>query len=167
MSYQDTSSVKGIGASGTKANEEFFQLLQFLELKPFANASRASFVSQVITTSNCPQGNNAESGDVEEEDTEMEMVEDFEPDLSVRRKGDRRNRQSVDRLLQDSDRTRIAKQLLDNQIGQAQQQGSVVDGFNWFSLNSSSDVWSDWNYLELNSYVFINILISNKLRLKQ
>ena len=153
MSYQDTSSVKGIGAPGIKANEEFFQLLQFLELKPFANASRASSMSQELITRNSPQANTAEIGDMEEEDTEMKIVEDFEPDLSVRRKGDRRNRQSVDRLLQDSDRTGIAKQLLDNQIGQAQQQGSVVDGFNWFSLNSSSDVWSDWNYLELNSWL--------------
>ena len=154
MSYNDVTSVKGIGIPGMKANEEFNQLLQFLELKPKGISAKASSVTQASTTWKVPQAKIDKSlEEVEEEDTEMKTVEEFEPQLSVRRKGDRRDRGSVDRLLQDSDRERIAKELLDNQIRQAQQQVSVVDGFNWFSLNSSSDVWNDWNYLELNSWL--------------
>lgn len=81
----------------------------------------------------------------------MKTLEDFEPDLSVRRKGDKRP--SVDRLLHDTDIRQKAKQLLDNQIGHSQHQVSVVNGYNWFSLSSSSDVWNDWNNLELNSWL--------------
>ena len=154
MSYHDVTSVKAIGIPGIKANEEFIQLLQFLELKPKGIGSKDSSITQASTTWKVSQAKTANSPEVEEEeDTEMKTVEEFEPDLSVRRKGDRRDRGSVDRLLQDSDRERIAKELMDNQMSHAQQQVSVVDGFNWFSLNSSSDVWNDWNYLELNSWL--------------
>ena len=149
MSYHDVTPVKAIGIQGVKSNEEFIQLLQFLELKPKDIGSKA----HASSTWKFSQEKNDKRAEMDEEDTEMKTVEELESDLSVRRKGDRRDRGSVERLLQDSDRELTAKQLLDNQISEAQQQVSVVDGFNWFSLNSSSDVWNDWNYLELNSWL--------------
>ena len=140
--------------TGIKSSEEFIQLLQFLELIPAGKVRNASSDIQPLNTENLVQPNKLRGCEsTEEEDTEMKTVEDFEPDLSVRRKGDKRNRSSVDRLLQNSDREERAKQLLDNQIGQTQQHISIVDGYNWFSLNSSSDVWNDWNNLELNSWL--------------
>ena len=141
-SYHDvSSSVKPIGTAGIKSNEEFIQLLQFLELSPITGRTCAASTVGIISQ---PNSDNR-SEQTEEEDTEMKTVEDFEPDLSVRRKGDTRTRGlTVDSLLQDSD---------NNVQPQQQHQVSVVDGYNWFSLNSSSDVWNDWNHLELNSWL--------------
>jgi len=140
-SYHDvSSSVKPMG-SEIKSNEEFIQLLQFLELIPVGSTGchAQSSTFGVISQPN----SDIRSEQTEEEDTEMKTVEDFEPDLSVRRKGDSRTRGlTVDRLLEDSEPN-----------VQTQHQVSVVDGYNWFSLNSSSDVWNDWNHLELNSWL--------------
>ena len=128
-------------SSGIKSNEEFIQLLQFLELSPAggnggnAQSSSSGFISQ--------PNSDMRSEQTEEEDTEMKTVDDFEPELSVRRKGDTRTRGlTVDSLLEDSEPT-----------VPTQHQLSVVDGYNWFSLNSSSNVWNDWNNLELNSWL--------------
>ena len=146
-----------------KSGDEFIQLLQFLELIPAEKVGNASSDGQLLNTETLFQANKLRGCEgTEEEDTEMKTVEDFEPDLSVRRKGDKRNRSSVDRLLQNPDEEQRAKQLLDNQISQTQQHISVVDGFNWFSLSSSSDVWNDWNNLELNSWLEEYINYVNK-----
>merc|ERR1711963_1281240 len=105
--------------SEIKSNEEFIQLLQFLELIPVgstgchAQSSTFGIISQ-------PNSDNR-SEQTEEEDTEMKTVEDFEPDLSVRRKGETRTRGlTVDSLLQDSDKDVHPQQ---------QHQVSVVDGY--------------------------------------
>ena len=141
-SYHDvSSSVKPMGSSGIKSNEEFIQLLQFLELSPAGNnvGHAQSSSTGIISQPN----SDIRSEQTEEEDTEMKTVDDFEPDLSVRRKGDTRSRGlTVDRLLEDSEPS-----------VQTQHQLSVVDAYNWFSLNSSSNVWNDWNHLELNSWL--------------
>jgi hypothetical protein len=93
--------VKPLGTLGVKANDEFVQLLQFLELIPTNKNHNASSNTRSSTTDTMSQ----QTKDIvceEEEDTEMKLVEEFEPDLSVRRKGDTRNRSRIDRLLQDS-----------------------------------------------------------------
>ena len=137
------------------ANQEFIQLLQFLELTPpkkhQLNTCSVNLQQASPTAQHLPHQHDGG----EEEDTEMKMVEeeDLEKDLSVRRKRNTGSQSSVERLLQQNYTEEGRKSKHISNINNSELRTSVVDGFNWFSLNSSSDVWNDWNNLELHSWL--------------
>ena len=67
----------------------------------------------------------------------MKMVEeeDLEKDLSVRRKRNTGSQSSVERLLQQNYTEEGRKSKHISNINNSELRTSVVDGFNWFSLN--------------------------------
>ena len=162
--YHDvTSSGKSKGSGKIKENDEFYHLLLFLELIPTVRIANASCNKHISRNQLSQQLKDPFCDTCEEEDTEMKTVEDFEPNLSVRRKGITRNRSKIDRLLQDPDEEQNSKQLVNNPNACDIQNISVVNGLNWFSLGSSSDVWKDWNNLELNSWLEEYVNYVNRL----